>query len=111
MCEFSPVQRRTAGPNIKNPPKTWLKKFVKLTDHTCACNDLTNFECEANAITGNGSYVILQVFPSKFQQNLQLFPFPGMSFILKTCRIVAGASMISQFHKFLKSYFWQVFAI
>ena len=21
MCEFSPVQRRTAGPNVKNPPK------------------------------------------------------------------------------------------
>ena len=36
-----------------------LKIFVKLTDHTCACNDLTNFECEAHA-TGNGSYVNLQ---------------------------------------------------
>jgi len=29
---------------------------VKLTDCTCACNDLTSFECEAQA-TGNGSYV------------------------------------------------------
>jgi hypothetical protein len=28
-------------------------------DHTCACNDLTNFECEAQA-TGNGSYVNFQ---------------------------------------------------
>ena len=36
-----------------------FKKFVKLTNHTCACNDLTNFECEAQA-TGNGSYVKLQ---------------------------------------------------
>ena len=27
--------------------------------HTCACNRLTNFECEAQA-TGNGSYVNLQ---------------------------------------------------
>jgi len=32
---------------------------VKLTDQTCACNDLTNFEWEANAIAGNGSYVNL----------------------------------------------------
>ena len=27
------------------------KKIVKLTDHTCACNDLTNFDSEANAKT------------------------------------------------------------
>ena len=27
--------------------------------HTRACNDLTNFECEAQ-VTGNGSYVKLQ---------------------------------------------------
>ena len=32
-----------------------LKKIVKLTDHTCACNNLTNFQCEAKAINGNGS--------------------------------------------------------
>ena len=31
-----------------------LKKIVKLTDHTCACNDLTNFECGAQ-VTRNGS--------------------------------------------------------
>ena len=44
----------------KNPPKTrFNKKIVKLTDHTCACKNLTNFECEAQA-TGNGSYVNLQ---------------------------------------------------
>ena len=23
------------------------QKFVKMTDHTLACNDLSNFECEA----------------------------------------------------------------
>ena len=28
---------------------------MKLTNHTCACNGLTNFEFEAQA-TGNGSY-------------------------------------------------------
>ena len=32
---------------------------MKLTDHTCACNGLTSFECEAHA-TRNGSYVNLQ---------------------------------------------------
>ena len=32
-----------------------LKKFVKLTDHTCAGNDLTTFEYEDHAKTGNES--------------------------------------------------------
>ena len=47
----------TAGPNVKNVPKIRFKKFVKLTDHTRACNDLTNV---GHAMTGNGSYVKLQ---------------------------------------------------
>ena len=50
-------RRRTVGPNWKNPPKMRFKKFVKLTDHTCACYDLTNFEFEVHAMTGNGCYV------------------------------------------------------
>ena len=49
----------TVGPNSKNPPKNKIKKYVKLTDHTCACSDLTNFECEVEA-TGNGIYVNFQ---------------------------------------------------
>ena len=40
------VLRRTVRPKYTNLPKIRFKKFVKLTDHTCACNDLTNFECE-----------------------------------------------------------------
>ena len=35
----------------------------------------------------------------------------GWVFILKTCQIVAGASMIRQFHEFSKLNFWLVFAI
>ena len=31
-------------PNVKNPPKIRSKKFVKLKDHTYACNSLTNVE-------------------------------------------------------------------
>ena len=31
---------------------------MKSTYHTFACNNLTNFSYEANAITGNGNYVI-----------------------------------------------------
>ena len=31
------------GPNDKNPPKTWFKKFVKLMDHTYACNSFDKF--------------------------------------------------------------------
>ena len=36
-----------------------FKKFVKLMDHTCGFNDLTNFECKEHAMTGNGSYVYM----------------------------------------------------
>ena len=36
-----------------------FKKIVKLTDHTSACNSLTNFEYEPHAMTGNGNYVNL----------------------------------------------------
>ena len=38
--------------------------------------------------------VVSRVFPSKYQQIYNYFCFRGMSFILKTCRIIAGASMI-----------------
>ena len=52
-------RRPTVGSYCKNPPKTRFN-----TDCTCACNGLTNFECEAQA-TGNGSYVNLQKLPWK----------------------------------------------
>ena len=54
--------RRTVGPNIKNPPKIQSKKIVKLTDHTYACNSLTNFYYEAYVIIGNGDHVNLLKF-------------------------------------------------
>ena len=38
------LQRCTVGPNVKNPPKIWFLKIVKLMDHTYACNSLTYFE-------------------------------------------------------------------
>jgi hypothetical protein len=34
-----------------------------------------------------------------------------LHFTYKTCQIVAGASMIRQFHEFSKLNFWRVFAI
>ena len=39
-----------------------FEKFVKLTDHTYTCNDLTNFEYVVPDIdiTGNGNYLNLQ---------------------------------------------------
>jgi hypothetical protein len=53
----------------QQPPHNWtkfqkiaskrFKIFMKLSDNTFACKDLTNFECKAQA-TGNGSYVNLQ---------------------------------------------------
>ena len=34
-----------------------LKKIVKLTGYTFACINLTNFDYEARAMTGNGNQV------------------------------------------------------
>ena len=50
---------RTVGPNGKNPPKIKFKKIVKLSVHSYACNDLTNFESKVHAKTGNGNAVNL----------------------------------------------------
>ena len=47
----------TVGPNVKIPPKSRFEKFVKMTDHTYACNSLTNFEEET--MTGNGNHVTM----------------------------------------------------
>ena len=43
----------------KTRQKLGLKKFVKMTHLTCPRHSLTNFEYEAHARTGNGSYVNL----------------------------------------------------
>ena len=50
---------RAAGTNVKKPPKINKKKLVKLTIHTHACKDLTNFQYVVLAMTGNGSYLRL----------------------------------------------------
>ena len=47
--------RITIGPKPKIPPKSYVEKLVKLTDHTYAYNSLTNFENEERAVTGNGN--------------------------------------------------------
>ena len=41
-------RRRTFGTNCENPPKITFEKFVKLSGHTCVCNNLTSFECEVH---------------------------------------------------------------
>ena len=38
----------TFGTNCKNPPKITFEKIVKLSGHTCVCNNLTSFECEVH---------------------------------------------------------------
>ena len=43
------------GPMAK-PAKNKIEKFVKLTDHSYACNSLTNFECDAHGTTGKGPF-------------------------------------------------------
>ena len=48
-----------------------FKKFVKLTGHTCAGNDLTSFEYEDHAKTGNGSYEYADTCPEKPVKSLR----------------------------------------
>ena len=38
---------------------------MKLTDHTRAFNDLTNFGCEAHAMTGNGITLVSNKIKAK----------------------------------------------
>ena len=53
------------GHIAKKRQKTRFKKFVKLMAHNCDLNDLTNFECKENAMSGNGSYVFAETFMKK----------------------------------------------
>ena len=43
--------------------------------------------------------------------NLDLFPFSGMSFMLKICQTVVGISITIQFDEFFESRFWRVFDV
>ena len=55
--------------------------------------------------------VISRVFPLKFLQ-IHITSVSGcLQFTYKTCQIVAGASMIRQFHEFSRFNFWRVFVI
>ena len=51
--------------NCQKPAKVKVEKFVKLTDHTCVCNDLTSFEYEAHTMTRNGSCLKMLEFAWK----------------------------------------------
>ena len=44
------------GPKSKIPPKKTLKKLVKLTGHTYACNSLTDFAFQALVMNKNENY-------------------------------------------------------
>ena len=44
------------GHNSKNPPKNKVKKSVKLTDHTCHCNNLTNLQWPETKIWWKSSW-------------------------------------------------------
>ena len=44
---FGPPLPHSGFQMAKNPPNISLKKILNLADHTCAYNDLTNFEYDA----------------------------------------------------------------
>ena len=51
-----------------------FKKFVKLTDDTHACYNLTNFQYVVNAMTGNGCYLNLQKLACKKLKTREINP-------------------------------------
>ena len=67
-----------------------IEKFVKLMDHSCACNDLTSFEYEVHGMTGNGSYFnIAETCMKKFVKSLQVNLFlAGFSNLKLMCFVV-----------------------
>ena len=78
---------------FKKPAKKRFKKIVKLSDHTCACNDLTNFECEA---TGYGIYVTAENCMKKLVKQLWASLFSVGSSFLETLCGGGGADTASQ---------------
>ena len=56
--------------------------------------------------------MISRIFSCKFL-HIETFSVSGHSvhLIFKTCQIVAGTSMIRQFHEFFEYHFWRVFVI
>ena len=89
VWECARTAPRTVEPNVKNPPKMRFKKFVKLTGHTCAGNDLTSFEYEDHAKTGNGSYEYADTGTKKLVKslwgNLFLAGFQPFGTTLRQC--------------------------
>jgi hypothetical protein len=72
-----------------------LKKIVKLMDHTCAYNGLTNFECEAQA-TGNGSCVNMQNLAWKKTREITLVEliFWRVFYLWNRCAVPAQCTVL-----------------
>jgi hypothetical protein len=49
------AHRHTLVSSVKKPAKNETQIFVKLTDHTCAYNSLTDFEYKRKFILGNAN--------------------------------------------------------
>ena len=87
--------QRALGPNVKKPPKMRFKKIVKLTCYTYVSNSLTNFEHVVQVITGNGSYLNLQILHGKTREtSLSELIFGGFqtfgTFVQRTQLLLCG---------------------
>ena len=91
------ARTHTVVPNYKNPPKIKSWKFVKLTDHTCACNNLTSFVYKPHPPENKNSCKFVAGFnyleplcpsapgsdkPVCGCDSWELFSFPSSSFIV-----------------------------
>ena len=88
---MSPGSRQTVGPNVKNPPKTRFKKFVKLNSYTYAYNSLTNVEHKTHPGNGNRpkfAVICLEILVKSHQENLF---WAGISHLKPLCSMSAQA--------------------
>ena len=83
-------RRPTVRSYCKNSPKT---RFY--TDCTCACNGLTNFECEAQA-TGNGSYLKKRPRKNSWSQLGQTYVLAGFPHVEPLCGSASSRHSVSQ---------------
>ena len=59
---------------------------MKLTDHTCVCNSLTNFEyVQVKLVTGNGNQVNLLKFAWKVKSHQVNLFLAGFSYLEPPC--------------------------
>ena len=104
---------RTVGSNSKFPTKMRFKKFVKMTDHTCSCNDLTNFWYETRNDRKRKLFEYAGIWMEKLVKSLWVNLFlAGFSHLEPLCDATTKSSSWSEFflhcNSFIISFYYSL---